>query len=96
MASNGDDIVLGIDLGTTFSAMAYVNVYGKPEITVVKTYDVNYDGVVDVKDSDAVLQQENNDPCAVGPILDVNGDGSITPTDTKLTTNQVIQSGQNV
>ena len=27
-----DDIVLGIDLGTTFSAVAYVNDYGKPEI----------------------------------------------------------------
>src|SRR5690606_7119863 len=27
-----DDIVLGIDLGTTFSAMAVVNAYGKPEI----------------------------------------------------------------
>lgn len=27
-----DDIVLGIDLGTTFSAMSVVNAYGKPEI----------------------------------------------------------------
>ena len=27
-----DDIVLGIDLGTTFSAMAFVNEHGKPEI----------------------------------------------------------------
>lgn len=30
--SSDDDIVLGIDLGTTFSAMSYVNRYGKPEI----------------------------------------------------------------
>lgn len=30
--SADDDIVLGIDLGTTFSAMAYVNEHGKPEI----------------------------------------------------------------
>ena len=49
------DIVLGIDLGTTFSAMSYVNAYGKPEIvpngdghrttpSVVHFYDE--DGVV--------------------------------------------------
>jgi molecular chaperone DnaK len=47
-----EDIVLGIDLGTTFSAMAYVNRYGKPEIvanaegfpttpSVVHFYDKN-------------------------------------------------------
>jgi molecular chaperone DnaK (HSP70) len=30
--ADGSDIVLGIDLGTTFSAMAYVNAYGRPEI----------------------------------------------------------------
>lgn len=30
--SADDDIVLGIDLGTTFSAMAVVNAHGKPEI----------------------------------------------------------------
>ena len=30
--ANDDDIVLGIDLGTTFSAMCHVNAYGKPEI----------------------------------------------------------------
>ena len=29
-----DDIVLGIDLGTTFSAMASVNRFGKPEIVM--------------------------------------------------------------
>src|ERR1035441_911548 len=27
-----DEIVIGIDLGTTFSAVAYVNEHGKPEI----------------------------------------------------------------
>lgn len=27
-----DDLVVGIDLGTTFSAIAYLNLYGKPEI----------------------------------------------------------------
>ena len=27
-----DEIVIGIDLGTTFSAMAYINAHGKPEI----------------------------------------------------------------
>lgn len=30
--TDDDSIVLGIDLGTTFSAMSYVNKYGKPEI----------------------------------------------------------------
>ncbi|MFM5961684.1 MAG: Hsp70 family protein, partial [Dolichospermum sp.] len=27
-----EEIIIGIDLGTTFSAIAYVNSYGKPEI----------------------------------------------------------------
>ena len=27
-----DEVIVGIDLGTTFSAIAYVNSYGKPEI----------------------------------------------------------------
>src|SRR5579859_7706186 len=27
-----DDLILGIDLGTTFSAMAYINRQGKPQI----------------------------------------------------------------
>jgi molecular chaperone DnaK len=28
----GDEVIIGIDLGTTFSAVAYVNQHGKPEI----------------------------------------------------------------
>ena len=31
-SDDGTDIVLGVDLGTTFSAMSVVNQYGKPEI----------------------------------------------------------------
>ncbi len=29
---NGDELIVGIDLGTTASAISYINVYGKPEI----------------------------------------------------------------
>ena len=29
---NGDELIVGIDLGTTASAISYMNVYGKPEI----------------------------------------------------------------
>jgi molecular chaperone DnaK len=52
-----DEIVLGIDLGTTFSAMAWVNRYGKPEIIT------NAEGR---PTTPSVLHFYDEDACVVG------------------------------
>ncbi len=52
-----DDIVLGIDLGTTFSAMSWVNKYGKPEIIM------NAEGK---PTTPSVLHFYDQDACVVG------------------------------
>ena len=52
-----DDIVLGIDLGTTFSAMSIVNSYGKPEIIT------NAEGF---PTTPSVVHFYDNDACVVG------------------------------
>ena len=58
--SDGDeeDIVLGIDLGTTFSAMAQVNVYGKPEIVTNAEGFATTPSVVHFYDDDACVVGE--------------------------------------
>ena len=53
--SGDDDIVLGIDLGTTFSAMAIVNRYGKPEILVNAEGHPTTPSVVHFFDEDGVV-----------------------------------------
>ncbi|MBN2799624.1 MAG: Hsp70 family protein [Deltaproteobacteria bacterium] len=55
--ANDTDMVLGIDLGTTFSAMAYVNRYGKPEIIP------NADGQ---RTTPSVVHFYDEDACVVG------------------------------
>ena len=55
--SGDDDIILGIDLGTTFSAMAYVNRYGKPEVIV------NSEGR---NTTPSVMHFYDEDACVVG------------------------------
>lgn len=57
MTGDADDIVLGIDLGTTFSAMAYVNKYGKPEIIP------NAEGF---RTTPSVVHFYDDDACVVG------------------------------
>jgi len=52
------DIVLGIDLGTTFSAMAYVNAYGKPEIVTNADGFRTTPSVVHFYDEDGVVVGE--------------------------------------
>jgi molecular chaperone DnaK len=49
------DIVLGIDLGTTFSAMAYVDRYGKPQIIVSTDSEATVPSVVYFYDNDAFV-----------------------------------------
>jgi molecular chaperone DnaK len=51
-------IVLGIDLGTTFSAMSYVNLYGKPEIIANAEGHATTASVVHFYDEDAVVVGE--------------------------------------
>ena len=53
-----DQIVLGIDLGTTFSAMAYVNRYGKPEIVTNAEGHRTTPSVVHFYDSDGCVVGE--------------------------------------
>jgi len=53
--SRPDDVVLGIDLGTTFSAMAIVNRYGKPEIIVNSEGHATTPSVVHFYDTDGVV-----------------------------------------
>lgn len=53
-----DDIVLGIDLGTTFSAMAHVNRYGKPEIVTNAEGFQTTPSVVHFYDEDACIVGE--------------------------------------
>jgi molecular chaperone DnaK len=50
-----DDIILGIDLGTTFSAMAYVNRHGKPEIVANAEGKPTTASVVHFYDEDACV-----------------------------------------
>jgi len=58
MAEEGDNsIVLGIDLGTTFSAMSYVNAHGKPEIVT------NAEGY---PTTPSVVHYYDEDACVVG------------------------------
>ncbi|MFT7519420.1 MAG: molecular chaperone DnaK (HSP70) [Kiritimatiellia bacterium] len=52
------DIVLGIDLGTTFSAMAYVNSYGKPEIIPNADGHATTPSVIHFYDEDGVIVGE--------------------------------------
>ncbi|MFK7930728.1 MAG: Hsp70 family protein, partial [Myxococcota bacterium] len=56
--SEQQDIVLGIDLGTTFSAMAYVNSYGKPEIVTNADGHRTTPSVVHFYDTDGVVVGE--------------------------------------
>ena len=56
--SDTPDIVLGIDLGTTFSAMAYVNAYGKPEIVTNADGYRTTPSVVHFYDEDGVVVGE--------------------------------------
>ncbi len=49
------DIVLGIDLGTTYSAMAYVDRYGKPQIIVSADGETTVPSVVYFYDNDAFV-----------------------------------------
>ncbi|MCO4743466.1 MAG: Hsp70 family protein [Proteobacteria bacterium] len=53
-----DEIVLGIDLGTTFSAMAHVNRYGKPEIVTNAEGYQTTPSVVHFYDEDACIVGE--------------------------------------
>lgn len=53
--SHADDLVLGIDLGTTFSAMAVVNHYGKPEILVNGEGHTTTPSVVHYYEGDGVV-----------------------------------------
>lgn len=53
-----DDIVLGIDLGTTFSAMSFVNNYGKPEIVPNEEGYPTTPSVVHFYDEDACVVGE--------------------------------------
>ncbi|TNE89160.1 MAG: hypothetical protein EP330_12025 [Deltaproteobacteria bacterium] len=53
-----DEIVLGIDLGTTFSAMAHVNRYGKPEIITNAEGFQTTPSVVHFYDEDACIVGE--------------------------------------
>ncbi len=53
-----DEIVLGIDLGTTFSAMSYVNPYGKPEIVTNAEGFPTTPSVVHFYDEDACVVGE--------------------------------------
>ena len=57
MSSDDSSTVLGIDLGTTFSAMAVVNNYGKPEIIT------NAEGFATTP---SVVHFYDNDACVVG------------------------------
>jgi molecular chaperone DnaK len=50
-----DDIVLGIDLGTTFSAMAWVNRFGKPEIVANAEGKATTPSVVHFYDEEACV-----------------------------------------
>jgi len=54
---DGTDIVLGVDLGTTFSAMSIVNQYGKPEIIT------NAEGF---PTTPSVVHFYDHDACVVG------------------------------
>ncbi len=56
-SDDGTDIVLGIDLGTTFSAMSIVNQYGKPEIIT------NAEGF---PTTPSVVHFYDDDACVVG------------------------------
>ena len=56
--SDEEDIVLGIDLGTTFSAMAHVNTYGKPEIVTNAEGFATTPSVVHFYDDDACVVGE--------------------------------------
>ncbi|MEQ1503749.1 MAG: Hsp70 family protein [Myxococcota bacterium] len=56
--SADDDIVLGIDLGTTFSAMAYVNEHGKPEIIANSEGFPTTPSIVHFYDEDACVVGE--------------------------------------
>jgi len=56
--SDDEDIVLGIDLGTTFSAMAHVNQYGKPEIITNAEGFATTPSVVHFYDDDACVVGE--------------------------------------
>jgi len=49
------DIVLGIDLGTTYSAMAYVDRFGKPQIIVSADGEATVPSVVYFYDNDAFV-----------------------------------------
>ncbi len=49
------DIVLGIDLGTTYSAMAYVDRFGKPQIIVSTDSEPTVPSVVYFYDNDAFV-----------------------------------------
>ncbi len=49
------DVVLGLDLGTTFSAMAYVDRFGKPQIIVSSDGDPTVPSVVYFYDDDAFV-----------------------------------------
>jgi molecular chaperone DnaK len=56
--SGADDLVLGIDLGTTFSAMSIVNRHGKPEILVNAEGHTTTPSVVHFYDHDGVVVGE--------------------------------------
>ena len=66
--SDNTDIVLGIDLGTTFSAMSYVNKYGKPEIITNAEGKQTTPSVVHFYDEDAcVVGEEAVKMCVIDP-----------------------------
>jgi len=55
VAGQDDEIILGIDLGTTFSAMAWVNRFGKPEIVANAEGRPTTPSVVHFYDEDACV-----------------------------------------
>lgn len=50
-----EEIIVGIDLGTTFSAIAYVNDYGKPEIITNLEGDRTTPSVIFFEDDDEII-----------------------------------------
>jgi len=56
--SEDDEVVLGIDLGTTFSAMSVVNEHGKPEILANSEGSATTPSVVHFYDDDACVVGE--------------------------------------
>jgi RHS repeat-associated protein len=58
--------------------------YGNVTIWAIPIGDVNYDGTANLTDRGIVAANIDEDPCEVGPIYDLDGDGDIDTADRNL------------